>query len=191
MAGIIRDDAEHAIRAAFPEIATVLIEIDPSRRWSHDRLTSVGRQQLLGESRPAAHEPSVAPNSVRIAGPTRVDRVAWPRLPVALISLVTLMLGLGGELVRMEINLPLADFAVSHGAVMVVGFLGTLHCFYWAWIGPIALAYDSLRYWNHLWKRRVYHRCAPHLADTAGTSHAHNGPGDKRSACVDRPDGSG
>ena len=144
MAGIIRDDAEHAIRAAFPEIATVLIEIDPSRRWSHDRLTSVGRQQLLGESRPAAHEPSVAPNSVRIAGPTRVDRVAWPRLPVALISLVTLMLGLGGGLVRMEINLPLADFAVSHGAVMVVGFLGTLHCFYWAWIGPIALAIGAL-----------------------------------------------
>ena len=93
---------------------------------------------------PAAHEPSVAPNSVRIAGPTRVDRVAWPRLPVALISLVTLMLGLGGGLVRMGINLPLADFAVSHGAVMVVGFLGTLHCFYWAWIGPIALAIGAL-----------------------------------------------
>ena len=29
----------------------------------------------------------------------------------------------------MGINLPLADFAVNYGVFMVIGFLGTLHCF--------------------------------------------------------------
>jgi divalent metal cation (Fe/Co/Zn/Cd) transporter len=31
MVGVIRDDAERAIRAAFPEIETVLVEVDPSQ----------------------------------------------------------------------------------------------------------------------------------------------------------------
>lgn len=115
----------------------------------------MGRQQLLGESIPTAHGLPLAPDYVQIAGPTRVDKVAWPRLPLVLISLVTLMLGLGGGLVRMGINLPPADSAARHGVFMVIGFLGTLIAVeravaldhYWGWIGPIALAIGALGLW--------------------------------------------
>ena len=115
----------------------------------------MGRQQLLGESIPTAHGLPLAPDYVQIAGPTRVDRMAWPRLPLVLISLVTLMLGLGGGLVRMGINLPLADSAARHGVFMVIGFLGALIAVeravaldhYWGWIGPIALAIGALGLW--------------------------------------------